>query len=87
MKSKNNKSRGASSIAPGIEKLLSKQETADFLGVSVRTVEREISAGRLTKQKIRGCIRVRLSQVLSLSGLNSHPVGMPTGFNPYPAQS
>jgi hypothetical protein len=87
MKSKNNRSRGASSIAPSIEKLLSKQETADFLGVSVRTVEREISAGRLMKQKIRGCIRVRFSQVFSLSGLNSQPVGMSIGFNLCPAQS
>ncbi|MES2659207.1 MAG: helix-turn-helix domain-containing protein [Verrucomicrobiota bacterium] len=69
---KNNTSKaqaGASLIAPGTDRLITKPEAAERLGVKVRTVERLIAAGELQKQKIAGCVRLRLSQVLSLSGI------------------
>ncbi|MES2661058.1 MAG: helix-turn-helix domain-containing protein [Verrucomicrobiota bacterium] len=69
---KNNTSttqRGASLIAPGTDRLITKPEAAERLGVRVRTVERLIAAGKLQKQKIGGCARLRLSQVLNLSGI------------------
>ena len=70
MKNENNSGRGAPLVAPGCDELVSKQYAAVRYGVSVRTVEREISAGRLTKLKIRGCVRLRLSQVMQLAGFN-----------------
>jgi excisionase family DNA binding protein len=60
-------------MAPGLDRLISKQEAADIWGVSVRTLEREINSGRITKQKVRGCVRLRFSQVLHLAGLNLNP--------------
>ena len=60
--------------SPESDKLLSKQQAAEILGVSVRTVEREINAGNLVKQKVRGCVRLPLSRVLGLAGLNLNPV-------------
>ena len=50
------------------QKLLSKQETADRFGVSTRTIERMFAHGELTKVKIRGCVRARLSEVKRLLG-------------------
>ena len=48
------------------KKLLSKQDTASVLGVSTRTVERMFAHGELTKIKIRGCVRARLSEIKQL---------------------
>lgn len=47
--------------------LIDKKEAADLLGTSTRTIEREVSAGRLPKYKIRGCVRFRKADVLRLS--------------------
>lgn len=65
---------GASLTAPGSERLISKREAADILGVSKRTVEREISAGNLPVQRIRGCVRLCLSRVLLHAGIESNLV-------------
>lgn len=56
------------------DKLVSKPQAAEILGVSVRTIEREINAGHLTKKKVRGCVRLHLSQVLRFADLNPTPV-------------
>lgn len=45
------------------EKLLRKKEVAQLMGCSVRTVEREVSCGKLTKVKVRGCVCFRESEV------------------------
>lgn len=58
-------------MTPGVDRLVSKREAADMLSVSVRTVERDVSAGKLTIQKVRGCVRLRLSQVMQLAGIQS----------------
>ena len=73
MKNENNRGRGASLMTPGCDRLVSKREASEQLGVSVRTLEREINAGRLTKQKVRGCVRLRLSQVMQFAGFNLKP--------------
>lgn len=52
------------------DRLISKQQAADILSVSVRTVERMISSGKLTIQKVMGCVRLRLSQVLQSAGID-----------------
>jgi excisionase family DNA binding protein len=70
----NTSGRGVSLMAPGSDKLISKREAADILGVSVRTVEREISAGNLPVQRIRGCVRLWLSRVLLHAGIESNLV-------------
>lgn len=61
-------------IAPGIDRLINKREAAERLGVNVRSVERLIAAGILQKQKIGGCVRLRLSQVLKLSGIENEMI-------------
>lgn len=58
-------------MTPGCDRLVSKRETAGLLGVSVRTLERMISAGQLSILKVRGCVRLRLSQVLHLAGIEN----------------
>lgn len=47
-------------------RLIDKKEAAALLGTSTRTVEREASAGRLAKHKIRGCVRFLMADVLRL---------------------
>jgi|GEM_PF-6295800 len=47
-------------------RLIDKKEAAALWGTSTRTVEREVSAGRLVKYKIRGCVRFLKSDVLGL---------------------
>ncbi len=47
-------------------RLMDKRETAAIWGTSIRTVEREASAGRLVKHKIRGCVRFLKADVLRL---------------------
>ncbi len=45
------------------ERLLRKKEAAEILACSTRTIDREASSGRLTRVKVRGGVRFRLSQV------------------------
>jgi hypothetical protein len=47
-------------------RLIDKKEAAALWGTSIRTVEREVSAGRLMKHKIRGCVRFLKADVLHL---------------------
>ena len=60
-------------MTPGVDRLVTKREAAGMLRVSVRTVERVISSGKLTIQKVRGCVRLRLSQVMQFAGIESEP--------------
>jgi excisionase family DNA binding protein len=48
------------------EKLLRKKEAASLLACSARTVDRLVSLGRLTRVKILGSVRFRLSQVRAI---------------------
>ena len=48
------------------EKLLRKKQVAETLACSLRTVDRLVNAGRLSRVKILGGIRFRLSQVQML---------------------
>jgi len=48
------------------DRLLSKRSAAEILGVSIRTVERLCSTGRLSKVMVLGAVRLKLSQVESL---------------------
>lgn len=54
------------------DRLISKREAAGLLGVSIRTVERTISHGSISIRKIRGCVRLLLSEVLLFGGIQ-HP--------------
>ena len=47
-----------------LDKLLRKREVAEMWACSLRTIEREVSAGRLTRVKVRGAVRFRASEVL-----------------------
>lgn len=58
-------------MTPGADRLITKKETARILGVTVRTVERLVSDGKLSVRKIRGCVRLVLSQVLKFAGIES----------------
>ena len=48
------------------ERLLQKKQVAKILACSLRTVDRLVNAGRLTRVKILGGIRFRFSQVQML---------------------
>lgn len=74
MKRNENNNWGASLIAPGTDRLITKREAAGRLGVSVRTVERLVAVGTLLTQKVRGCVRLRLSQVLRVAGIESETI-------------
>ncbi|MFT4177484.1 MAG: helix-turn-helix domain-containing protein [Luteolibacter sp.] len=52
-----------------LRRLIDKKEVAAIWGTSTRTVEREVSAGRLKKYKIRGCVRFIKEDVLRLGRL------------------
>lgn len=52
--------------AQDLRRLIDKKDVAALWGTSVRTVEREASAGRLKKHKIRGCVRFLKEDVLRL---------------------
>ena len=52
----------------GGEKLLRKKQVAEMLACSGRTVDRLASLGRLTRVRILGGIRFRLSQVQAIMG-------------------
>lgn len=54
------------------ENLLRKKEVAKMLACSSRTVDRLVNAGRLTRVKILGGIRFRLSQVEALMTGGNH---------------
>lgn len=71
MKTNNiNSRRGAIEVAPGQDRLVSKREAALICGgISIRTLEREASSGRLPKIKLRGRVLFRLGDVLRLAKL------------------
>ena len=52
--------------------LLRKKQVAEKLACSLRTVDRLVCAGKLTRIKILGGIRFRLSQVLVLMNGGNH---------------
>ena len=54
------------------DKLLRKSQVAEMLACSLRTVDRLVNAGRLTRVKILGGIRFRLSQVQCLMNGGNH---------------
>jgi excisionase family DNA binding protein len=54
------------------ENLLRKKEVAKMLACSLRTVDRLVNAGRLTRVKVLGGIRFRWSQVQSLMNGGNH---------------
>lgn len=56
-------------MTPGGDRLITKQEAAGILGVTVRTIERLVSDGKLSVRKIRGCVRLVLSQVQRFAGI------------------
>jgi len=54
------------------DKLLRKREVAEMLACSLRMVDRLASAGQLTRVKILGGVRFRLSQVVTLMNGGNH---------------
>jgi excisionase family DNA binding protein len=54
------------------DRLLRKKEAAAMLACSMRTVDRLVNAERLTRIKIMGGIRFRLSQVQILMNGGNH---------------
>jgi excisionase family DNA binding protein len=54
------------------DRLLRKKEAAAMLACSLRTVDRLVNAGRLTRVKILGGIRFRFSQVQMLMNGGKH---------------
>jgi predicted DNA-binding transcriptional regulator AlpA len=54
------------------EKLLRKKQVAEMLACSLRSVDRLVNAGGLTRVKILGGIRFRLSQVQMLMNGGNH---------------
>jgi excisionase family DNA binding protein len=53
------------------ENLLKKKEVAAMLACSLRTVDRLVNAGKLTRVKVAG-VKFRLSQVRSLMNGGNH---------------
>ena len=49
-----------------LEKLVRKKQAAEILACSERTIDRLASLGQLTRVKLLGGIRFRLSQVLAI---------------------
>jgi excisionase family DNA binding protein len=54
------------------ENLLRKKDVAEKLACSLRTVDRLVNTGRLTRVKVLGGIRFRLSQVQILMNGGKH---------------
>ena len=54
------------------ESLLRKKQVAERLACSLRTVDRLVNAGKLTRVRILGGIRFRLSQVQMLMSGGNH---------------
>jgi len=57
---------------PEDDRLLRKKDVALQLACSLRTVDRLVNAGKLTRVKILGGIRFRLSQVQMLMNGGNH---------------
>ena len=55
-----------SSTQESNDKLIRKKQVAEMLAISLKSVERLVQNGKLTRIKILGAIRFRLSQVLQL---------------------
>jgi len=56
-------------------RLIRKGEAAQVLGVSTRTIEREVNSGHLPKHKVRGCVCFLMEDVMRLGGIvNSTPM-------------
>jgi excisionase family DNA binding protein len=56
----------------GDDRLVRKKDAAAMLACSLRTVDRLVNAGRLTRVKILGGIRFRMSQVQLLMNGGNH---------------
>jgi len=56
----------ATPLQISIEKLLRKKQVAELLACSLRTVDRLVAMGRLTRVKILGGVRFRLSEVQAI---------------------
>ena len=56
----------------GSDVLLRKKQVAELLACSLRTVDRLVSAGKLTRVKVLGAIRFRFSQVQTLMNGGNH---------------
>jgi len=54
------------------DRLLRKKEVAERLACSLRTVDRLVNAGKLTRVRIMGGIRFRLNQVVVLMNGGNH---------------
>jgi excisionase family DNA binding protein len=54
------------------DRLLRKKQVAEMLACSLRTVDRLVNVGRLSRVKILGGIRFRLSQVQVLMNGGNH---------------
>ena len=48
------------------DKLLRKREVAEMLACSERTIDRDAACGRLTRVRVRGGVRFRLSEVQAI---------------------
>ena len=53
-------------LQTSIEKLLRKKQVAELLACSLRTVDRLVAMGRLTRVKIHGGVRFRSSEVQAI---------------------
>lgn len=53
------------------DRLLRKKEAATMLACSERTIDRDASSGRLTRVKVRGGVRFRLSEIQAIINGNS----------------
>jgi hypothetical protein len=54
------------------DKLLKKKQVAEMLACSLRSVDRLVVVGKLTRVRILGGIRFRLSQVIMLMNGGNH---------------
>ena len=54
------------------EKLLKKKQVAEMLSCSLRSIDRLVNAGKLTRVRILGGIRFRMSQVQMLMNGGNH---------------
>ncbi|WPJ97641.1 helix-turn-helix domain-containing protein [Coraliomargarita algicola] len=48
--------------------LLTKKQASERLGVSERTIDRMIVNGELQRVRVRGCVRIRKSEIVQLIG-------------------
>ena len=59
-------------VSRGVDQLITKREVAKLLAVSERTIDRVMARGKITKIKVGGCIRFKLSEVKEvINGLRS----------------